>query len=182
MTWLDKYLQKKRVQQARPFLRPGDRLLEAGCADGIIFENISHLSFDSYGIDPQKNCCKAPAGFNLVVGQFPTNMPDAGRFDVITLLAVVEHFPRSSHSELADGCSRFLKPGGKIVVTVPSPVVDYILTFFKILGLVKGMSLDEHYGFSPALTKKIFCRPIFELIHHHKFQFGLNNIFVFLKR
>jgi hypothetical protein len=41
------------------------------------------------------------------------------------------------------------------------------------------MSLEEHYGFEPADTKRIFAAPHFRLLHGSRFQGGLNHLFVF---
>jgi hypothetical protein len=41
------------------------------------------------------------------------------------------------------------------------------------------MSLEEHFGFEPKDTPRIFSNPRFKLITHTSFQLGLNNLFVF---
>jgi hypothetical protein len=41
------------------------------------------------------------------------------------------------------------------------------------------MSLEEHYGFEPDDTRRIFAEPGFKLIYHARFQLGLNHLFVF---
>ena len=46
---------------------------------------------------------------------------------MITMLAVLEHVPEDAQAELAAACERILKPGGRVVITVPSPQVDTIL-------------------------------------------------------
>jgi len=105
--------------------------------------------------------------------------PDAGAFDVITLLAVLEHFPPAAYASLRSGCERFLRPGGKLLITVPSPQVDQLLAVLKFLRLVDGMSLEEHHGFEVGQTTTIFPPESFRLIRHAGFQLGLNHLFVF---
>jgi hypothetical protein len=68
-----------------------------------------------------------------------------------------------------------------VIVTVPSPRVDDILGVLTRLRLVKGMSLEEHYGFDPAQTESVFSPPRFRVAHRGRFQLGLNNLFVFEK-
>jgi hypothetical protein len=91
----------------------------------------------------------------------------------------LEHFPAEAYGPLADGCARFLKPGGSLVITVPSPAVDRILAVLKALRLIHGMSLEEHHGFQVGQTLEIFAPPRFELRQRSSFQLGLNNLFVF---
>jgi hypothetical protein len=74
-----------------------------------------------------------------------------------------------------------LKPGGRIVITVPSPRVDAILHVLLKLRLIDGISAHEHYGFEPGLTPQVFPAPRFRLVRRQTFQLGLNNLFVFEK-
>jgi hypothetical protein len=43
------------------------------------------------------------------------------------------------------------------------------------------MSLEQHYGFSPAETRLLFGFAGLTLTAQKRFQFGLNNLFVFVK-
>jgi len=92
---------------------------------------------------------------------------------------VLEHFPAAAYLDLASGCARFLKPGGHLVITVPSSLVDRILEVLKFLRLIDGMSLEEHHGFDAGQTPAIFPAADFRLIRRKRFQLGLNNLFVF---
>ena len=95
------------------------------------------------------------------------------------MLAVLEHFPPGAYGPLREGCEKYLKPGGKLLITVPSPAVDHILAVLKFLRLVDGMSLEEHHGYEVAQTETIFPAPKFRLARRATFQLGLNNVFVF---
>jgi 2-polyprenyl-3-methyl-5-hydroxy-6-metoxy-1,4-benzoquinol methylase len=116
----------------------------------------------------------------MIRGYFPQDLPaEAGPFDAIVMLAVLEHFPAAQYQPLAEGCARLLKPGGRLIITVPSPAVDAILAVLVKLRLVHGMSLEEHHGYDVSETPKIFPAPKFRLVERSTFQLGLNNLYVF---
>src|ERR1039458_7278622 len=152
MTWVDRWLQSWRIAKAGPYIKPGARVLDLGTADGSLFKQLDWIARESLGIDPTLKENARVRGVPLVAGYFPKDMPEVEPFDVITMLAVLEHFPAAAYSELASGCARFLKPGGHLVITVPSPVVDHLLKAMKSLRLIDGMSLEEHHGFEVRQT------------------------------
>jgi 2-polyprenyl-3-methyl-5-hydroxy-6-metoxy-1,4-benzoquinol methylase len=181
MTATDRLLQNWRIRKARPFIRPGDRVLDLGSADGVLFERLGDCGPGSVGIDPVlAQSTTTRQGFRLVRGYFPQDLPaDAGPFDAIAMLAVLEHFPPAQYGPLAEGCAKFLKPGGRLIITVPSPAVDAILEILLKLRLIHGMSLEEHHGYDVNQTPAIFPAPRFRLLERSPFQLGLNNLFVF---
>jgi 2-polyprenyl-3-methyl-5-hydroxy-6-metoxy-1,4-benzoquinol methylase len=156
------------------------KVLDIGCGEGELMASIGGLGGGSLGIDPTLHSVRERSGFRLLPGFFPQDIPpDTGVFDAIMMLAVLEHFPDSAHAELSAGCRRFLKPGGLLVITVPSAAVDRILSVLLRLRLIDGMSLEEHHGFDVNQTPQIFASPDFDLVSHKRFQLGLNNLFVF---
>ena len=181
MTYFDQLLQSQRIAQARSVLQPGARVLDIGSSDGRLFRVVDTLSEGCLGIDPTLKRMVEDGKFKLLPGLFPQDMPAVEPFDAITMLAVLEHFPVNTYTSLVQGCYHFLKPGGKVIITVPSPRVDKILAILLKLRLVHGMSLEEHHGYEVRNTKEIFSPPQFRLVCHRTFQFGLNNLFVFQK-
>lgn len=179
MTAVDRILQSWRIAKARPYLNPGARVLDIGSADGELFQRLTFISRDSLGIDPTLKADATVAGVRLIAGYFPNDMPDARPFDAITMLAVLEHFPAAAYPDLTRGCARFLKPGGHLIITVPSAVVDHVLAVLKFLRLIHGMSLEEHHGFEVGQTPGIFPEPEFQIFVRKRFQLGMNNLFVF---
>ena len=178
----DRALQRWRIAKVRPFIAPGSRILDIGSADGALFQWLGKPMGSSMGIDPTLKADASAGGFPLVAGFFPRDMPAAGPFDVITMLAVLEHFPPSEYADLKRGCLEFLKPGGILAITVPSAAVDHVLALLKFLRLIDGMSLEEHHGYEVGRTLEIFPAENFRLLRRKKFQLGLNNLFVFERR
>jgi len=179
MKSIDRLLQRWRIDKARQFIKPGARILDIGSADGALFRELKISGARGMGIDPTLKASANVDGVPLVAGLFPRDMPDVEPFDAITMLAVLEHFPPAQYEDLKRGCAEFLKPGGRLIVTVPSPKVDAILSLLKFLKLVDGMSLEEHHGFEVSRTTAIFPPENFRLLKHSAFQLGLNNLFIF---
>lgn len=166
---------------ALPYIKTGSRVLDLGSADGELFRRSGCCGPGSMGIDPTLAASfTTPQGFRMLRGYFPQDMPPgSGPFDCIVMLAVLEHFPPAQYSLLADGCQRLLRPGGLLLITVPSPAVDQILEWLLRFRLIHGMSLEEHHGFEIEQTPHIFSSPAFHLLKQDRFQLGLNNFFAF---
>lgn len=181
MTSLDRLLQNWRVDRAGRFILPGMKVLDLGSADGVLFARHGGCGPGSMGIDPALAADgRSASGFRQKRGFFPQDMPpDAGRFDAVAMLAVLEHFPDDQHGVLADGIANCLRPGGLLIITVPSAIVDFILKVLTTLRLVDGMALEEHHGYEVSQTTQIFSPPRFRLLKRQKFQLGVNNLFVF---
>ena len=180
MKHIDRVLQRWRIRKAAPFIRRGDQVLDIGTADGALFRLVPNLG-ESVGVDPDLDRDLIPAFPNVrfYSGYFPDALPGPMEFDVITMLAVLEHVPPEKQAPLAQACASHLKPGGRLVITVPSPAVDSILDVLGALKLIDGMSLEQHYGFEAKMTPQIFSSHGLDLAVKRRFQLGLNHLFVF---
>jgi SAM-dependent methyltransferase len=175
----DTILRNWRVSKALPHVQPGDRLLDIGCLDGYLIERVRDRVSYAIGVDPLAQPCRTDH-VRIVRDFFPMReRVSDGECDCITMLAVFEHLP-DLPAVIAE-CYRVLKPGGRVVLTVPSSRVDAILWMLERLRLADGMSTDEHHGFDVAQTAELFGRAGFVLARRDRFQLGLNNLFVFIK-
>jgi 2-polyprenyl-3-methyl-5-hydroxy-6-metoxy-1,4-benzoquinol methylase len=181
MKALDRFIQNYRIDKVRRYLQPGARVLDIGCADGALFRRIPGIG-TYIGMDPALEQPVQQPPLHLIRGTFPDHLPDHDPFDAITMLAVLEHFPADQYERLARECAAHLKPGGYLLITVPSALVDRILDLLRWVGLIDGMALEEHHGFSPGQTPAIFAATDLELVKRQRFQLGLNNLFVFRRR
>ncbi|HVX59847.1 MAG TPA: class I SAM-dependent methyltransferase [Pirellulales bacterium] len=181
MKTVDRLLQRWRIAKIRPFLKPGARLLDIGCADGALARLAPEVG--AYlGVDPGIEDSDSNPNCRRIKGRFPEALPDdAGEFDAIAMLAVLEHIPPAAQHSLAEACRRYLRPGGVALITVPCPAVDYLLAALKFLRVIDGMSLEEHYGFDVRQTPACFVGAGLPLLVHRRFQLGLNHLFVFRK-
>ena len=98
---------------------PRLKLLDVGCGTGSILAEASHYC-DAYGLDASPQAvefCQKRGLSKLFVGNLDT-YPGGERFDVITLLDVIEHLDddlgvlKQAHARLADN--------GHVLITVPA--------------------------------------------------------------
>jgi SAM-dependent methyltransferase len=175
---LDVFLRQWRIDRAGRFIGEGASVLDVGTGDGAMFRRLKQIA-RGVGVDPDVPEVRNEGRYVLIPGRFPGDLVSKEVFDVITMLAVVEHLPASDRTELGLACARCLRPRGRVIVTVPSAAVDAILAAFKLFGLIDGLHLDEHHGFAPRDTIALFPPPLFRLCRHERFQLGLNHLFVF---
>jgi SAM-dependent methyltransferase len=101
-------------------VRPG-RMLDVGCGPGFLLEAARERGWDAVGIDPSPFSVAhvRRLGFEAYEGLLHDVSLQAGSFDAVALLQVIEHVldPR----ELIAGCLRLLKPGGALLVATPNP-------------------------------------------------------------
>jgi SAM-dependent methyltransferase len=183
VTWVDRYGRRLRLEHARPFIERGARVLDIGCGDGTLFQEFDDLIATGVGIDPDAPPTTG-SRFVFVRGVYPDDMHDDGSsFDALVGLAVLEHLTSSQQAAMASACFRDLRPGGRLILTVPSAAVDPILHVIRRVGLGdrKTMHLHEHHGFKVSETPQIFERVGFILITRRHFELRLNNLFVFTK-
>jgi len=181
MKALDFYIQKLRFVQAAEFIEPKSRLLDIGCHQGEFFQFLGPVVISGTGIDPlfEGELTSGPAGIDYIRDGFPSSKLTGKKFDVISILAVFEHVPQHGQYEFLQACYKLLDEGGKLIITVPSPVVDLIINALSFFRIIDGMSKEQHHGFKPREIFPLAIQAGFKLIIYRKFEFGLNHIFVF---
>jgi len=175
VTPLDLLIQRIRVNKAKPHIPRGARLLDIGCADGHLLRELGPHVHDSVGIDPDATP-KTAESYRIVRGDFPDDLHVDGPFDAITMLAVFEHFSEADRPRVVEACRRLLRPGGRVVITVPAPLVDRIVDVLRTLRLAHGMDIESHHGYDPDETARHFSG--FRVARHERFELGLNHLFV----
>jgi 2-polyprenyl-3-methyl-5-hydroxy-6-metoxy-1,4-benzoquinol methylase len=178
---VDRLLQWWRIAKVRPYIRQGARVLDIGCADGALFRQLHSRIKSGVGTDIALQQSVGNGRFQLIAGQLPWDLAARGDFDVVTMLAVVEHLPVEVIPTLREQCSEALKPGGLLLITVPSVQVDRILHALMRLHLIAGMSLHEHHGFNPADVPRLFGGSGLRLIQARTFQLGNNHLYILQK-
>lgn len=106
---------------------PNQKLLELGCGNSVFLSYFhKEFGYDVYGLDYSELGCKQTRRIlerdnvkgTIVQGDIfnpPTEL--IGQFDVVCSFGVLEHFEDSTATIKA--FSKFLKPGGTLITTVP---------------------------------------------------------------
>jgi SAM-dependent methyltransferase len=179
MRAVDRLLQRWRVRMAAPYVRAGDRLLDIGCFDGALIAAVQSRVAHAVGIDPLIEPV-ADGKRTLLRGSIPGDQrlaPDS--FDCVTMLATLEH--ADDPDALSRECFRLLRPGGRVVLTVPHPFVDHLVHALVRVGLSDPADLEGHHGFDVNTTPMVFARAGFRLLTRRVFELGLNRLYVFEK-
>jgi SAM-dependent methyltransferase len=176
----DYLIQAWRINTAARWIPSGSRVLDIGCHHGELFTKLGNRIAPSVGIDPLYTSIGDQRDHQFLPILFENTLPFLDNsFDTIVLLATLEHIKNKTAVALES--YRLLGKGGRVIITIPSTLVDKILKVLISIHLVDGMSLEEHHGFEPSKLPDIFTQAGFILITQCKFQFGLNNLFVFEK-
>lgn len=109
----------------------GKRVLDIGCGEGVLVNLLAGKGYESHGVDFSKTGIAhasqgkySPAGRLPFTGRFciadiTKRLPFMDReFDTITMCEVIEHFEDADF--LFKESIRLLKPGGRIIVDVPT--------------------------------------------------------------
>ncbi len=101
--------------------RTGLRVLEAGCGTGGNLRMLNRVGKVS-AFEPDTGAlrlARSKSGCEIRMGHLPEGIPyQEGRFDIVVALDVIEHV--SHDAESLSALRAQLKPGGRLVITVPA--------------------------------------------------------------
>jgi cyclopropane fatty-acyl-phospholipid synthase-like methyltransferase len=183
MKKIDYILQNERIRQAKKYLI-GDSILDVGCHNGELFDSVlKKKKITGIGIDNVVKQTIKTENYTLYNGYFPQDLPKSeATFDNAAFLAVMEHIPIEQIRTYPEILSKLLNPKGRVIITVPSKAVDYILNVLLFFKLIDGMDLEHHQDFDRNELKNIFTSNGFNLVAEKRFELGLNMLFVFEKK
>jgi SAM-dependent methyltransferase len=177
---VDQAIRDLRIAQAVAHIPPDSRVLDVGCHDGALLRRLGPTLREGIGLDPVLRAPLDGDRYRLLPGTFPSDVTDGpGTFDVITMLAVLEHFAPDDLKAVAVTAATLLRPGGVLIATVPSPVVDSLLAWMTRLRILDGMEAEQHHGFDPGEVVPLMAGAGLRLVRHQRFELGLNHLFVF---
>jgi 2-polyprenyl-3-methyl-5-hydroxy-6-metoxy-1,4-benzoquinol methylase len=174
---LEPLLARLRTQRANRLipaeLRQG-RILDIGCGSYPYF--LAHTAFaEKFAVDqlpmPTETAHRNRIEFfELNLNQRPSLPFEQAYFEVVTLLAVIEHLNPESMADLFKECHRVLKPDGMVVLSTPAAWSDGLLHLMARLNLVSAEEIHEHaFAYTLPLIGWHFGQAGFEM---RKVQFG----------
>lgn len=183
--FLEPVLRKMRVNKVLPTIRryPDCRLLDIGCGwDSHLLKTVEPFIGSGVGIDFKVKASKS-AKIRTVRMRMTDSLPfETQSFDIVTMLAVLEHL--ADPPGMVRETERVLKPGGRLVLTVPSKIARPVLQFLCYrLKIVSEPEMRDHkrYYDRAALTD-LFSQTGMVIEHHRYFEMGMNNFCVVRKR
>lgn len=184
MKLLDKFIRYLRVSKAINEITCEETVLDLGGYDFYLLNRLQKKYRLGILVDPlaPNYTSKHLIGVGGDIFYARENLPIRNNsVDIIFMLSVFEHLAENKGS-IIDECYKMLKKDGRIILTVPSPQVDRILSVLKYIKLIDGMSLEQHHGFAISEIHEYFHQSFFRKVKHIPFQFGLNNLLVYEKR
>ena len=157
-------------------ISPHSKVLDIGCGNGQLLDLLRQNGLvDCHGLESnieQAKYCRQK-GLNVLDKKLSSSLYPHESFDIITLIQVLEHIPEPI--EFLAILNNFLKPGGKIIVEVPSYNNPRIL-LYRLLGIKnivkKDFIIPHIYYYNDKSLKKIFSKSGFNVI---KKSFGNYN-------
>ena len=177
-----RYLDKKRLAITNPFLE--EKILDVGCGPATTYylNNIKEYVGIERGRKHVMNLRKKfPLAefYDLDLEKDKFNFKD--KFDTIILLAVIEHIknPDNLFREL----KKCLNQDGKIVITTPTPIGNFIHDVLSKVGITSKEATREHVNIYDF--KKFFNTAEkygLKVIKYKKFQLGCNSLTILKKK
>ena len=170
---LSPFLRRSRIRAALPYVR--GRLLDYGCGIGSL---AGFPKYDTYvGIDKDpESLWIARRKHSTLRFQSASAIPE-GPFDTIAMLAVIEYLP-DRVATLSDLRAR-LAPGGRLVITAPSPGFYHIRRVLAVLGLGSSdIPKDENSCIGESELRAATAAAGFTCEKYHRFLFGMNQLMV----
>jgi 2-polyprenyl-3-methyl-5-hydroxy-6-metoxy-1,4-benzoquinol methylase len=183
---VDRFIRSIRTRRIRAYLKPTDVVLDFGCGQENWFLRSSGTSIaGGIGIDPNLDPNldqRLPQGTiqarRCTLEEFANST--STRFNVITWIAVIEHFHSDEAEAFLLACIPLLKPGGKIILTTPTPRSKQILEFLAYkLRLISEEEIRDHKLYYDRSAMQVLLKRSNMTIEIYKtFQFSLNSLVV----
>ena len=178
---VDLKLAEMRLNKVKKYIPKNAVLLDVGCGyHHKLLTSLKNRIKKGYGLDravsEEKRGNLNFFKIDLTKDRFPLK---DGSVDVVTLLAVIEHFTASQLDHILRESVRVLKRGGLILLTSPTIYSKPILEFCCYTGLFKNKdSLEHKKYYSKKDLLKLMRKQGLKIIGYKLFEFGFNQYLV----
>jgi 2-polyprenyl-3-methyl-5-hydroxy-6-metoxy-1,4-benzoquinol methylase len=178
-------LMKQRNAQIKTYLIQAKKILELGCGSASLIKELNKNQ-QYVGVDLNTKLIKA------LKKRFPkhqfynsnlekTQLETKEKFDLILLVAFIEHL--KNPDPLMKNSRKLLMAEGRIVMTTPTRVGDFLNTVGAYLGLTAMSAVKDHeIIYNKKKMKALAERNGLEIETFKHFQFGLNQLIVMRKK
>ncbi len=164
---------------AYQYVRPGTRVCDLGCGiESAFLDFAAGKISEGIGVDHRANS-NATGRWKHIQSDLHLPLPlPASAFDHVVMLAVLEHLPQPE--PVLREANRILAPGGSLILSWPSSLVDPILAVLRAGHLISHeMESDEHQKRIPVKVLRQMLEGIgFSGFVHRYFEFRLNHLLV----
>lgn len=142
---------------ARYRILPPARVCDVGCGNGGLLRRLVAAGYQTSGMDPDGDACRAAraAGLNVVQGSAEDLPPEleAGEFDAVTMMHVLEHVLQPTLAVV--NIARMLRPGGRFIVETPNNACRGLLE----AGIAwRWLDVPRHLNFFTPQSLQEICR------------------------
>lgn len=109
------------VKECRGFRPAARTLLDVGAGTGLLCRVAGDAGLEAWGVEPSGwgvRQARAKGGVRILQGSLPHPELSGKKFDIVTLIDVLEHLPNPL--ELLEAVGAALSPGGLVVIVTPN--------------------------------------------------------------
>ena len=179
---LDHLIRSLRERRVRALVHEGDVVVDVGCGHRMWFlRSVAGRVGRGIGIDPDVDG-DAPPPLEALATDAVTGLGSlaTSSVDLLVSLAAIEHVEPSTVPALLGEARRVVRPGGRLVLTTPTPrakpVLELLAYRLRIISRAEVADHKAYYGRDDLVG--LVRGAGFEDIAYRTFQFGLNSMAV----